>query len=64
MTGDSPAFLFSPGWPDDYANDQDCTWLIRSPGATVELNILSLDIEDFPMCLYDNLVIRDGNQLV
>ncbi|KAG7527098.1 cubilin [Solea senegalensis] len=61
MTGASPSFLFSPGWPNNYPEDQDCTWLIRSPDSTVEFNVLSLDMEDYPpVCYFDSLVIRDG----
>ncbi|XP_029110994.1 cubilin [Scleropages formosus] len=60
MPGDTPMFLFSPGWPNDYAPNLDCTWVIRSPDSTVELNLLSLDIEDEASCSYDSLVVRDG----
>ncbi|NP_001072.2 cubilin precursor [Homo sapiens] len=60
-TGDAPVFLFSPGWPDSYSNRVDCTWLIQAPDSTVELNILSLDIESHRTCAYDSLVIRDGD---
>ncbi|XP_037612385.1 cubilin [Sebastes umbrosus] len=60
MTGETPGFLFSPGWPENYAPNQECTWLIRSPDSTVELNLLYLDIEDYPNCYFDSLVIRDG----
>ncbi|KAL0627634.1 Cubilin [Plecturocebus cupreus] len=60
-TGDAPVFLFSPGWPDSYSNRVDCTWLIQAPDSTVELNILSLDIESHRTCAYDRLVIRDGD---
>ncbi|NP_001003148.2 cubilin precursor [Canis lupus familiaris] len=60
-TGDAPVFLFSPGWPESYSNSADCTWLIQAPDSTVELNILSLDIEAQRTCDYDKLVIRDGD---
>lgn len=60
ITGETPGFLFSPGWPENYPPDQECTWLIRSPNSIVEFNILSLDIEDYPICYFDSLVIRDG----
>nr|XP_046226989.1 cubilin [Scatophagus argus] len=60
MTGETPNFLYSSGWPENYPPNQECTWLIRSPDSTVEFNILSLDIEDYPMCYFDSLVIRDG----
>lgn len=60
-TGDVPVFLFSPGWPENYNNREDCMWLIQAPDSTVELNILSLDIESHRTCDYDRLVIRDGD---
>ncbi|CAH2282322.1 cubilin [Pelobates cultripes] len=61
ITGETPLFFFSPGWPNNYANRLDCTWVIRSPESTVELNILSLDIEKYRSCNYDKLVIKDGD---
>uniref|UniRef100_A0A671G3G5 Cubilin n=1 Tax=Rhinolophus ferrumequinum TaxID=59479 RepID=A0A671G3G5_RHIFE len=60
-TGEAPLFLFSPGWPDSYGNRADCMWLIQAPDSTVELNILSMDIEAHRTCNYDKLVIRDGD---
>ncbi|MBZ3891922.1 Cubilin [Sciurus carolinensis] len=60
-TGDTPLFLYSPGWPRSYSNGVDCTWLIQAPDSTVELNILYLDVESHPTCGYDSLVIRDGD---
>uniref|UniRef100_F7D8H4 Cubilin n=1 Tax=Ornithorhynchus anatinus TaxID=9258 RepID=F7D8H4_ORNAN len=60
-TRDSPAFFFSPGWPGDYRNGADCTWLLHAPDSTVELNVLSLDLESHQTCNYDQLVIRDGD---
>ncbi|KAF0028409.1 hypothetical protein F2P81_019496 [Scophthalmus maximus] len=60
IAGETPGFFFSPGWPEEYPNDQECTWLIRSPDSIVEFNILSLDMEDYPTCYFDSLVIRDG----
>ncbi|XP_074049030.1 cubilin [Macrotis lagotis] len=59
-TGEEPRFFFSPGWPESYNNRADCTWVIHAPDSTVELNILSLDIESHQSCSYDRLVIRDG----
>uniref|UniRef100_A0A8B9GL35 Cubilin n=1 Tax=Amazona collaria TaxID=241587 RepID=A0A8B9GL35_9PSIT len=60
-TGETPSFLFSPGWPMNYRNSADCVWLIRAPGSTVEFNILALDIESHSSCNYDKLIIRDGD---
>jgi len=60
MPEDSPRFLFSPGWPASYAPNLECTWVVRSPDSTVELNLLSLDVEEYPNCYFDSLVIRNG----
>lgn len=60
MTGETPRFLYSPHWPENYPPNQECTWLLRSPDSTVEFNLLSMDLEDYPMCYFDSLVIRDG----
>ncbi|XP_077124414.1 cubilin [Ranitomeya variabilis] len=60
-TGETPLFLFSPGWPNMYAPRIVCTWVIRSPQSTVELNLLSVDIEAHTTCSSDKLVIRDGD---
>ncbi|XP_028288640.1 cubilin [Parambassis ranga] len=58
--GETPSFLYSPGWPENYPPDQECTWLIRSPDSTIEFNFLFLDIEDLRTCFSDSIVIRDG----
>ncbi|KAJ8376962.1 hypothetical protein SKAU_G00075420 [Synaphobranchus kaupii] len=60
MPGDTPMFLFSPGWPENYERYLECTWVIRSPDSIVEFNVLSVDIEDDISCYYDSLVVRDG----
>ncbi|XP_015810319.3 cubilin [Nothobranchius furzeri] len=60
MTGDAPGFLFSPGWPENYPPNQECTWLIRSPNSIVEFNFLSVDLEGSPPCYYDSITVRDG----
>lgn len=61
-TEETPSFLFSPNWPMNYRNLEDCIWLIRAPGSTVEFNILALDIESHSSCNYDKLIIRDGEK--
>ncbi|XP_041486764.1 cubilin isoform X1 [Microtus oregoni] len=61
VTGDTPVLFFSPGWPGQYTNRADCVWIIHAPDSTVELNILSMDIEPQATCYYDKLIIRDGD---
>ena len=37
--------IMSPGFPQDYGNDWDCTWLIKvHPGLFITTNFLSFDI--------------------
>ncbi|CAB1340813.1 unnamed protein product [Coregonus sp. 'balchen'] len=38
MPGDSPRFLFSPGWPDSYDPNLECTWVIRETNLSPLLN--------------------------
>uniref|UniRef100_A0A674MJW2 CUB domain-containing protein n=1 Tax=Takifugu rubripes TaxID=31033 RepID=A0A674MJW2_TAKRU len=57
-TGDTPRFLFSPGWPENYPPNLECSWLIRSEDSIVELNLLSLDIENYPMCCTADYVLN------
>ncbi|XP_014830968.1 PREDICTED: cubilin, partial [Poecilia mexicana] len=59
LIGNSPGFLFSPGWPENYPPNQECTWLIRAPDSIIEFNFLSLDMEGYPPCYSDSLIIRD-----
>ncbi|KAJ6666688.1 hypothetical protein lerEdw1_020412 [Lerista edwardsae] len=61
---DTPLFLFSPGWPSNYGNFANCTWVIRAPDSTVEFSILAVDIESHISCNYDKLVFRDGDSSV
>ena len=44
----------SPGFPQNYANNVNCNWLIQLPsGNTVEFSFISLDIEPCgATCLY------------
>lgn len=63
VTGDTPVLFFSPGWPGQYGNHADCVWIIYAPDSTVELNILSMDIESQSTCAYDKLIIKDGKKL-
>ncbi|XP_066485218.1 cubilin [Tiliqua scincoides] len=59
-----PLLLYSPGWPSNYGNFANCTWVIRALDSTVDFNILALDIESHSSCNYDKLVFRDGDSSV
>ncbi|KAM3968031.1 cubilin [Aphomia sociella] len=39
-------FIYSPGWPNNYEPNRDCTWTIRVPaGQQIHLNISQFDLE-------------------
>ncbi|XP_045485243.1 cubilin-like [Pieris rapae] len=57
-------YIYSPGWPDTYEPNKDCTWTISVPeGQQIALKIKDFDLE-MPIrekCdLGDYLLIRDG----
>ncbi|XP_045491488.1 LOW QUALITY PROTEIN: cubilin homolog [Colias croceus] len=57
-------YIYSPGWPNSYPANRDCTWTISVPeGQQISLNITDFDLE-IPIrekCdLGDYLEIRDG----
>lgn len=42
----SHGFIYSPGWPNKYRTNQDCTWTIMVPvGQQIRLNISNFDLE-------------------
>ncbi|XP_045516085.1 cubilin-like [Pieris brassicae] len=58
-------YIYSPGWPDNYEPNKDCTWTITVPeGQQIALKIKDFDLE-MPIrekCdLGDYLLIRDGS---
>lgn len=53
--------LTSPGYPQDYANDLDCTWVLGSPTETIiKLIFESFDVEAESDCGYDVVEVFDG----
>ncbi|XP_021354671.1 cubilin-like [Mizuhopecten yessoensis] len=59
----SPAYLTSPNFPDDYLNNQQCTWSIDDGGSYrgVILQLLLYQIQNATNCEEDELVIRKGS---
>ncbi|XP_050362534.1 cubilin-like [Nymphalis io] len=58
-------YIYSPGWPQNYESNRDCTWTITVPvGQQIMINITDFDLER-PLrnnCqLGDFLTIRDGS---
>ncbi|KAK3543767.1 hypothetical protein QTP70_027179 [Hemibagrus guttatus] len=58
---DQEKFLQSPGFPDEYPDEQICYWHIRVRyGQRIRLQFLDLDIEDDVDCISDYLEIYDS----
>lgn len=52
----------SPGYPEPYAHNAECTWLIMvSKGSTVSLLFVDIDIEAHTICRFDYLEAFDGS---
>ncbi|KAL8573023.1 hypothetical protein ACOMHN_010453 [Nucella lapillus] len=50
--------ITSPGYPDNYPNTRNCTWIINAPAnRQIRLNITTFRLES---CPYDYLEIRNG----
>ena len=50
--------LTSPSYPNNYRNNEDCTYTIsQANGTVIKLNFLSMDTEE----IFDELEIRDGS---
>ncbi|KAL7058505.1 hypothetical protein AAHC03_016360 [Spirometra sp. Aus1] len=51
----------SPGYPDVYLPNRECTWRIKVPtGFSVNLTFDSFELEEDPDCSFDRLEIYDG----
>ena len=50
----NPQVITTPGWPQNYPNNADCTWLIATPDADEEvfLRFTHFSLED-NRCRYD-----------
>ncbi|XP_078578540.1 ovochymase-like isoform X1 [Branchiostoma floridae x Branchiostoma japonicum] len=60
LSGVSGAFT-SPGYPNNYQNNQQCSWKITvAPEKIVAINFEAMDIENHHRCGYDALVVYDG----
>ncbi len=65
MASDTMANLTSPGYPEGYANDVDCRWVIESPvGTTILFNVTDIGLEYHFVCYYDSLKIYDGKLML
>ncbi|XP_035269113.1 uncharacterized protein LOC118225159 isoform X2 [Anguilla anguilla] len=51
----------SPGFPHAYPSEMDCTWVIFvQQGHLVQLNFLSMVLEEQRGCQYDHIIVFDG----
>ncbi|XP_078540813.1 astacin-like metalloendopeptidase [Lissotriton helveticus] len=51
----------SPGYPLEYPNDMDCVMAILAPaGYKISMTFTQFDLENFPGCGSDYLIINDG----
>ena len=51
----------SPGYPNGYANNLNCLWVITTlPGNRIWLNLTNLDIEGHFTCSFDRIIIYDS----
>ncbi len=58
---DQGKVLDSPGYPEDYQDEQICYWHIRVRyGQRIRLHFLGFDIEEDTACLSDYLEIYDS----
>ncbi|XP_033110748.1 cubilin-like [Anneissia japonica] len=62
LSADSSQTLQSPGYPNGYANNLHCTWLIHAPvGSTVYLNFTAMHVETHASCVWDYVMVYDGD---
>ncbi|KAI8494927.1 hypothetical protein Bbelb_275320 [Branchiostoma belcheri] len=60
LTGFSGNFT-SPGFPGNYPNNADCSWLITvSPDKIVVIRFAAFNLESSTGCRYDSLAVHDG----
>ncbi|XP_076655704.1 cubilin [Halictus rubicundus] len=56
--------VHSPGWPNGYDSNLECTWVFTSaPGWHIVLRLLILDLEEMNDCTADYLSVYDGDAL-
>ncbi|KAK7091371.1 cubilin-like [Littorina saxatilis] len=62
MAGEEAKILTSPNYPNNYPNNVDCKWLIKSDHSAIKLTLLFLSIaQEGAQCIgYDFLVVYDG----
>ncbi|CAM9270170.1 unnamed protein product, partial [Lampetra planeri] len=57
----SEGIIISPNWPNDYAHNRQCIYVIRLPAAeTVNLTFTHMNLESHSSCTFDYVEVRDG----
>ncbi|CAM9531973.1 unnamed protein product [Lampetra fluviatilis] len=58
----SYGYLASPGWPDVYPHNMDCTTVLRAPaGSLISLFFSAFTLETHPNCQFDYLEVHNGS---
>lgn len=56
---DSEGIIISPNWPNNYAHNRQCLYLIRLPaGEKVSLNFTDMNLESHSSCIFDYVEVR------
>ncbi|XP_061178089.1 cubilin-like [Saccostrea echinata] len=59
---DYSGVIESPNFPNPYAHNRNCTWIIQTTlGNTINASFSHFQVETHTSCAYDHLQIRDGN---
>lgn len=54
--------ISSPNFPSNYPGNKNCSWLLSTlPGFKIQLDFLSFELESHVDCIYDKLVVYDGD---
>ncbi|XP_052259358.1 deleted in malignant brain tumors 1 protein-like, partial [Dreissena polymorpha] len=61
---DPMGFITSPNFPNDYNNNERCTWVINAPeGSLINVNITDFAMEPHDQCTNDYLELFNGPKL-
>ncbi|XP_071787824.1 cubilin-like isoform X2 [Asterias amurensis] len=64
LAGENAQMFSSPNFPNGYASDLDCQWLVEAdPGKTVKLQLSDINIEAHTSCLYDYVELYNGDTI-
>lgn len=64
IANESLQTLTSPGYPDGYANELQCTWTISTEiGQHIWVNVTDIDTESHVSCSYDAVSFYESEYL-